>query len=147
MNQKIQRCILLLLMPVCLTFAAPRAEAQAGKSGAAKGKVVEITAKDLAKEFAKDSQACAEKYMGKIVRVSGKVSMSGFDTVYLESGVPLDANRQVKITAMFPEDKGPTLKKGDTAVIEGKYAASGVLGPTLNGCLLVPKKKNEPRKE
>jgi predicted Zn finger-like uncharacterized protein len=107
-------------------------------------KPIEMTAKQWAEEAMKDENAFEDKYRGKKLRFTGKVSMTLGENIYLETGVKSVKTNSgdVVLCLVFADAKQAAgLKTGDTIVAEGEYfnVAFGGSG-SCKKCRLVEKK-------
>jgi hypothetical protein len=104
------------------------------------GKPIEVTAEEWGKEAAKDGAAFDQKYLGKAVRISGKVNKTFGTNAYLATGVTQPNTKdELVIVLAFGEEHG--LKVGDQVVVEGEYNLLAFGGdPSCKNCRLVQKK-------
>jgi len=114
------------------------APAQTGKQ--ASGKVIEMTAEELAKECAADSVKANRKYAGKTLRVTGVVGQVYDDILYLPTKVKRDGSTFM-VCVRYGKGNKPAVKTGEEATFEGTFDLVAVLGPALSGCKLVPAAK------
>ncbi len=95
------------------------------------GKVIEISAEDLGKQFAPDTTEAAKLYQGKVLRVTGKVSMANEPFVYLSTGHNFPTGQPVQITLEYSKVTMPKIAVGDRLTVEGKFDRTAIFGPLL----------------
>jgi hypothetical protein len=91
----------------------------------------ELTAGDLAKEFATDQAAAVEKYKNKKVRVTGTVTKKigdGSDrtAVVLKADDMTSVQCELAIIDAYTVHRMKTLKEGETVAVLGETSSSGI---------------------
>ena len=80
------------------------------------------------------------KYLGKALRVSGKVESVDEEWVYIAKGLKHKEGQPVKIIMIFPDKAAAQgIKKESQVVIEGRYRITGVFGGPFENCRGVAK--------
>lgn len=96
---------------------------------------IAVAAGTLVKEFSADEKKANEKYLNKVIEVSGTVSESeknqdGGVMIVLETGDPM-AGIQCAM-----RDKTTTSSKGQNITIKGFCSGSGITGISLTDCVI-----------
>jgi len=100
-----------------------------------------LAASDLSSEFENDENAATQKYVDKVVQVTGPVASVELGS---DSTINVTLRDEDALSGVICSFQGRGLddvavKKGDVAVIRGQ--CSGVLlDVLLNNCVLIPKK-------
>jgi hypothetical protein len=102
--------------------------------------VMEITAKALLDEYAKDAAAAEEKFQGKNVRVTGKVGSVLGEKVYISEGPESQT-----ISLQFPSvEDAERHFAGQEIVVEGRVGIRSIFGPCLDDFRIISASPEKP---
>ncbi len=128
----------------CGVAACHIAGAQTARTGAPDKRVIEISAEDLAKEFAPETLDPVKKYQNQTLRVRGRVSMAHEPFVYLGTGLNFPTGQPVQVTFEFKPGPFPKVSRGDEIVAEGVFDRAGIFGPIMTKSRIISG-KSEPK--
>ncbi len=133
---------LIATVVLCRYGLCRTAAAQAGRGVDAPGRVTELTAEALGKHFAPDTPESVNAYQGRVLRVSGRVTMAHKPYVYLGTGSNFPTGQPVLVTLDDKAGLMPEVSVGDGVVAEGRLDRAGIFGPILTECRLVRRERD-----
>ncbi len=104
--------------------------------------VIEVAAEELGKQFAPDTLEPVKAYQGRVLRVSGRVSMAHEPFVYPGTGSNFPTGQPVTVTLDYKAGVMPEFSVGDRVIVEGRFDRKGIFGPTLTERRLVRREQD-----